>query len=327
MGMGGMGLGGMGMPGMGMGGMGAMGGKGGAMGMQRPGMMPGMMPGMQGGMMRPMMMGGKGMGGPMGGKGGPMGGKGMQAPMQQRPMGMPGQQMGARPGMMQQQPMGARPGGDMTASNLANAPPGMQKQMLGEKIFPLIARMQPEMAGKITGMMLEMDNSELLILLESPEQLKMKVLELLSKSNPEAACAFAKQLLEPVPGVGPLMDINLVVEVFMSQNRLQEATSILLEALKGNEPGHAALQTKLLEMNLLQAPQVAEAIFQMNLFSHYDRRYIAGLCEKAGLAQRALEHYNDARDVKRVMMSGGANMTPEFLVQYFSNMSPDVCLE
>ena len=27
-------------------------------------------------------------------------------------------------------------GDDMTASNLANAPPGMQKQMLGEKIFP-----------------------------------------------------------------------------------------------------------------------------------------------------------------------------------------------
>merc|ERR1719261_400693 len=104
-------------------------------------------------------MGGKGvMGGmgPMGGKGGPMGGKGMQAPMPQ-------------------QQMGARPGGDMTASNLANAPPGMQKQMLGEKIFPLISRMQLEMAGKMTGMMLEMDNSELLILLESPDQLKMKV--------------------------------------------------------------------------------------------------------------------------------------------------------
>jgi polyadenylate-binding protein len=147
-------------------------------------MMPGMMPGMQGGMMRPMMMGGKGMGGmgPMGGKGGPMGGKGGAPMQQQRPMGMPGQQMGARPGMMPGQPMmGAqpRPGADMTASNLANAPPGMQKQMLGEKIFPLIARLQPEMAGKITGMMLEMDNSELLILLEVPEQLKMKVDEAL----------------------------------------------------------------------------------------------------------------------------------------------------
>merc|ERR1719335_1087006 len=95
----------------------------------------------------------------------------MQQPMQQqRPMGM-----------MQQQPMQRPPmqSGDMSAANLANAPPGMQKQMLGEKIFPLIARIQPEMAGKITGMMLEMDNSELLILLESPEQLKHKVDEAL----------------------------------------------------------------------------------------------------------------------------------------------------
>merc|ERR1719353_675323 len=33
----------------------------------------------------------------------------------------------------------------------------------------------PEMGGKITGMMLEMDNSELLMLIESPDQLKGKV--------------------------------------------------------------------------------------------------------------------------------------------------------
>merc|ERR1719456_501505 len=85
-----------------------------------------------------------------------------------------------RPMMQQQMPMQRPPtDGSLTSSTLANAPPGMQKQMLGEKIFPLIARLQPEMAGKITGMMLEMDNSELLILLESPEQLKMKVDEAL----------------------------------------------------------------------------------------------------------------------------------------------------
>merc|ERR1719337_479204 len=86
-----------------------------------------------------------------------------------------------RPPMMQQQQ--ARPAFDatqpLTAAALAAAPPGMQKQMLGEKLFPAIARLQPEMAGKITGMMLEMDNSELLILLESPDQLKMKVDEAL----------------------------------------------------------------------------------------------------------------------------------------------------
>ena len=31
-------------------------------------------------------------------------------------------------------------------SSLANAPPGMQKQMLGEKLFPLVAKLQPELA-------------------------------------------------------------------------------------------------------------------------------------------------------------------------------------
>merc|ERR1719487_3047273 len=49
--------------------------------------------------------------------------------------------------------------------------------------------------------------------------------------SPEAAFQFAKQLLEPVPGVGPLMDINTVVDVFLSQSRLQEATQILLTVL------------------------------------------------------------------------------------------------
>jgi polyadenylate-binding protein len=71
------------------------------------------------------------------------------------------------------------PSGPLTAAALAAAPPAVQKQMLGEKLFPAIARLQPELAGKITGMMLEMDNSELLILLESEQQLRFKVEEAL----------------------------------------------------------------------------------------------------------------------------------------------------
>merc|ERR1719321_104321 len=71
------------------------------------------------------------------------------------------------------------PSQPLTAATLAAAAPGMQKQMLGEKLFPLVAKYQPELSGKITGMMLEMDNSELLILLESETQLQNKVDEAL----------------------------------------------------------------------------------------------------------------------------------------------------
>ena len=62
------------------------------------------------------------------------------------------------------------------------------------------------------------------------------------------------------------------------------------------------LQTRLLEMNLLAAPQVADAIMGNQMFTHYDRPHIAQLCEKAGLLQRALEHYTDLYDIKRAVV-------------------------
>lgn len=58
---------------------------------------------------------------------------------------------------------------------LAAAQPAEQKQMLGERLFPVIESMRPQLAGKITGMLLEIDNSELLHMLEHTESLKAKV--------------------------------------------------------------------------------------------------------------------------------------------------------
>jgi len=46
--------------------------------------------------------------------------------------------------------------------------------------------------------------------------------------NPQGATEFAKVLHGRG---GALIDINMVVKVFMEQNRLQETTSILLDAL------------------------------------------------------------------------------------------------
>uniref|UniRef100_A0A673A2Q1 Polyadenylate-binding protein n=1 Tax=Sphaeramia orbicularis TaxID=375764 RepID=A0A673A2Q1_9TELE len=63
----------------------------------------------------------------------------------------------------------------LTASMLAAAPLMDQKQLLGERLYPLIHAVHPNLAGKITGMLLEIDNSELLHMLESPESLHVKV--------------------------------------------------------------------------------------------------------------------------------------------------------
>ncbi|CAL9169784.1 uncharacterized protein LOC135648930 [Musa acuminata AAA Group] len=68
-------------------------------------------------------------------------------------------------------------GTEMLSSMLAAATPQQQKQILGERLFPLVEKLKFDLAAKITGMLLEMDNSELLLLLESPESLAAKVEE------------------------------------------------------------------------------------------------------------------------------------------------------
>merc|ERR1740125_37009 len=98
----------------------------------------------------------------------------------QRPRGPPPGQPGApMPGGPMGQPPQMAPQ-EINAATLAAAPPEQQKQLLGERLFPLIQNVEPRLAGKITGMLLEMDNGELLNLLESPDALNAKIMEALS---------------------------------------------------------------------------------------------------------------------------------------------------
>jgi len=61
---------------------------------------------------------------------------------------------------------------------LATLTPEDQKRVCGEKIYPSIAKSQPNLAGKITGMILESSYvDELVRLIEDPEALKEKVSE------------------------------------------------------------------------------------------------------------------------------------------------------
>eukprot|EP00250_Pteridium_aquilinum_P014928 c22286_g1_i1 orf=356-2326(-) len=63
------------------------------------------------------------------------------------------------------------------ASALASASPEQQRVMLGEQLYPLVDQLEHDHAGKVTGMLLEMDQPEVLHLIESPEALKAKVAE------------------------------------------------------------------------------------------------------------------------------------------------------
>ncbi|XP_042470708.1 polyadenylate-binding protein 2-like isoform X1 [Zingiber officinale] len=74
-------------------------------------------------------------------------------------------------GMSQSIPIGT------LASALANATFEQQRMMLGENLYPLVEQYERDHAAKVTGMLLEMDQTEVLHLLESPEALKAKVAE------------------------------------------------------------------------------------------------------------------------------------------------------
>jgi polyadenylate-binding protein len=116
----------------------------------------GQMPGMQG--MPPTMGNIPGMrGGQNYPQGGPRGGMpSMQGQGTRTGASGRGQPMGQMAGAMPQDVQSP------IVRSLSQAPPEAQKQMIGEAIYPKIAAQQPELAGKITGMLLEMESDELL---------------------------------------------------------------------------------------------------------------------------------------------------------------------
>ncbi|KAK5073440.1 Clathrin heavy chain [Lithohypha guttulata] len=150
------------------------------------------------------------------------------------------------------------------------------------------------------------------------------LLQHLVRTNPDKGSEFATQLANN-PG-GPLVDVNRVVDIFMSQNMIQQATAFLLDALKDNQPEQGDMQTRLLEMNLMNAPQVADAILGNEMFSYYDRARISRLCEQAGLLQRALENTDEPASIKRIIVQTD-KLQPEWLQQYFGKLSVEQSLD
>nr|XP_012300495.1 clathrin heavy chain 2 isoform X2 [Aotus nancymaae] len=141
--------------------------------------------------------------------------------------------------------------------------------------------------------------------------------------SPEQGLQFSQMLVQDEE---PLANIKQIVDIFMENNLIQQCTSFLLDALKNNRPAEGLLQTWLLEMNLVHAPQVADAILGNQMFTHYDRAHIAQLCEKAGLLQQALEHYTDLSGIKRAVVHTHL-LNHEWLVNFFGSLSVEDSVE
>ncbi|KAL6586043.1 hypothetical protein OROMI_002687 [Orobanche minor] len=91
------------------------------------------------------------------------------------------------------------------ASALANAYPEQQRTMLGENLYPLVDHLEHEHAAKVTGMLLEMDKTVVLHLLELPDALKAKVSEAMD------VLRNVQQSSSPVDQLGSLsLNENLV---------------------------------------------------------------------------------------------------------------------
>ncbi|KAI4172609.1 MAG: hypothetical protein LQ343_003456 [Gyalolechia ehrenbergii] len=111
------------------------------------------------------------------------GGAGMSMGMPGQVGGFPQPSRGPVVGSMGQAAM--MPGGSpsLGAEGIMSAPLHQQKQLLGEALYPKIQNLQPDLAGKITGMLLEMDNTDLFSLTEDNEKLREKVNEALAVFN------------------------------------------------------------------------------------------------------------------------------------------------
>ncbi|PPR96846.1 hypothetical protein GOBAR_AA23821 [Gossypium barbadense] len=150
------------------------------------------------------------------------------------------------------------------------------------------------------------------------------LLQTILRTDPQGAVNFAL-MMSQMEGGCPV-DYNTITDLFLQRNLIREATAFLLDVLKPNLPEHAFLQTKVLEINLVTFPNVADAILANGMFSHYDRPRIAQLCEKAGLYIRALQHYSEFPDIKRVIVNTHA-IEPQSLVEFFGTLSREWALE
>lgn len=85
----------------------------------------------------------------------------------------------------------------------------------------------------------------------------MNLLKNIIASEPERGLEAAKQLVSKDKS----LNIHQIAEMFLNYNRVKEFSAFLVDCMRDNRPEDGPWQTKVLELNLMMAPHIAETIF------------------------------------------------------------------
>lgn len=142
-----------------------------------------------------------------------------------------------------------------------------------------------------------------------PEEVLAQI-KSLALSDPTAALNLARGTAKS----GKVAYQN-VAEIFLNCNLTNELTSFSLENMPNNAD-FSNWQTMILEMNLKANASVAETILQTGKWTFFNKSRLAPLFEQKGLYIRALENYQDIKDIKRILLNNAMMIPPEYIKNY-----------
>ncbi|XP_036358973.1 uncharacterized protein LOC115212275 isoform X2 [Octopus sinensis] len=132
----------------------------------------------------------------------------------------------------------------LSSSMIGAIAPQVQKQVLGETLFPLVHGIYPDKAGKITGMLLELDEAELLPFIDSHELLQGKVEEVVIVLQAQEAMKNATTDIKTTEGQEPLS--SSMIGASDPQEQKQVLSKILFPLIHNMYPDKAGKITGML---------------------------------------------------------------------------------
>eukprot|EP00184_Porphyridium_aerugineum_P006141 CAMPEP_0184699800 /NCGR_PEP_ID=MMETSP0313-20130426/5924_1 /TAXON_ID=2792 /ORGANISM="Porphyridium aerugineum, Strain SAG 1380-2" /LENGTH=1782 /DNA_ID=CAMNT_0027158925 /DNA_START=278 /DNA_END=5626 /DNA_ORIENTATION=+ len=202
----------------------------------------------------------------------------------------------------------------------------------GNPVMGLAVYIKASAHAKVVQCMIETGQSNKVVAYAQKVGLQLdaqQIVQLASNISPQAALELANNMSRAIIPQSKSAIAQKIAEeaqqmfdMFMARGMLNEATAYCLDNLKEDAPEYSNLQTKVLEANLMNAPQVADMILNQDVWHQYQKQKIGMLCERQGLFQHALENYSDLEDIKRVITQTHV-LNPAWLINFFGTLNPE----